>query len=253
MVVHEVHAIMSSLLILRCQKALYLLTHPSCWRAFGLRVAPSLEHAEVLREIHFDHLIDVGANRGQFSLMTRQIKPGIVVHAFEPLAEEAAVYRKVFQGESNVFLTETALGDSDGTATIHVSGRADSSSLLPIGELQSKLFPNTAEVGTKTISVRRLDGLPELWKQWNRALLKLDVQGFELSVLKGAREALSHCAFVYAECSEVPLYEGQALYPEVAGFLAKEGFQPARRANEQWVDGKMVQADHLFIRVARGQ
>lgn len=207
-----------------------------------------MEHSKVLQGIHFDHLIDVGANRGQFSLMTRLLKPGVAVHAFEPLAEEAAVYRRVFEGESGVVLTESALGDSDGSATIHVSGRADSSSLLPIGELQSKLFPNTAEIGTKTITVRRLDGLPEVWKGWNRALLKLDVQGFELSVLKGAREALGHCGYVYAECSEVPLYEGQALYPEVASFLGKQGFQPARRANEQWVDGKLVQADHLFIR-----
>jgi FkbM family methyltransferase len=240
---------MSSLLKLRLQKMAYALTHPGCWRALRLGVAPSLEHAAVLRGIQFDHLLDVGGNRGQFSLMTRLLKPGIAIHAFEPLPEEAAVYKKVFQGVNGVVLTESALGDTDGTATIHVSGRADSSSLLPIGELQAKLFPNTAEVGTQTISVRRLDGLPELWSGWSRALLKLDVQGFELPVLRGARQALRNCAYVYAECSEVPLYEGQALYPEVAAFLAQEGFQPARRANDQWVDGKLVQADHLFVRV----
>jgi hypothetical protein len=53
---------------------------------------------------------------------------------------------------------------------------------------------------------------------------------------------------VYAECSEVPLYTGQALYPEVAAFLAGHGFRPLRRINEQFDGDRLIQADHLFGR-----
>jgi hypothetical protein len=94
-----------------------------------------------------------------------------------------------------------------------------------------------------------LDEFQEVWYSARNALLKLDVQGFELSVLKGARSALKHCAFVYAECSEVALYSGQPLFHEVEAFLASEGFKPVKRSNEQWVRSKLIQADHLFERI----
>lgn len=239
---------MTQLFRLRLAKAWFAATHPVCWRALSLRVAPSIEHRDVLRSLRIDRLIDVGSNRGQFSLMTRLEHPTIPIHGFEPLPSEGKVYRQVFTGDSKVTLHELALGEVSGTAEIHLSRRADSSSLLPIGEMQSKLFPSTEEVGTFMVRVASLDELHDVWGAAREALLKLDVQGFELSVLKGARQALKNCSFVYAECSEIPLYTGQALFPEVVSFLGEEGFKPIRRSNEQWVNGKLIQADHLFAR-----
>ncbi len=239
---------MTELFRLRLAKAWFAATHPGCWKALSLRVAPSIEHREVIASLRMDRLIDAGANRGQFSLMTRMEHPTIPIHGFEPLPSEGSVYRTVFAGDSNVTLHEMALGESAGLAEIHLSRRADSSSLLPIGEMQSKLFPSTDEIGTLQVRVATLDELQDVWGPARKALLKLDVQGFELSVLKGAKKALKNCAFVYAECSEIPLYTGQALFPEVAAFLAAEGFKPVRRANEQFAEGRLVQADHLFAR-----
>lgn len=239
---------MTELFRLRLAKVWFAATHPSCWRALSLRVAPSIEHREVIASLRIDRLIDVGANRGQFSLMTRLEHPTISIHGFEPLQSEGKVYRQVFVGDPKVTLHEMALGETSGTAEMHLSRRADSSSLLPIGDMQSKLFPSTDEIGTLKVRIATLDELQDVWGTARKALLKLDVQGFELSVLKGARQALKNCAFVYAECSEIPLYTGQALFPEVSAFLAGEGFKPVRRANEQWVNGKLVQADHLFSR-----
>jgi FkbM family methyltransferase len=237
---------MTELFRLRLAKAWFAATHPGCWKALSLRVAPSIEHRDVIASLRIDRLIDAGANRGQFSLMTRLEHPTIPIHGFEPLPSEGKVYRQVFAGDSKVTLHEMALGETSGTAEIHLSRRADSSSLLPIGDMQAKLFPSTDEIGTLKVRVATLDELQDVWGSTRKALLKLDVQGFELSVLKGAKQALKNCAFVYAECSEIPLYTGQALFPEVAAFLAGQGFKPVRRANEQWVDGRLVQADHLF-------
>ncbi len=239
---------MSSLLQLRLQKLWFSASHPRCWRALRRGVAPALEHRQVLQAIECDRLLDVGANRGQFSLMLRLLQPHVPIHAYEPQPGEAAVYRSVFHGAADVQLHETALGDQPGTAELHLSGRRDSSSLLPIGELQATLFAGTAEVGTLGVPVATLDSLESHWRESSRAMLKLDVQGFELSVLRGARAALKRCAYVYAECSDVPLYTGQALYPEVADFLASAGFKPVRRHNEQWAEGRLVQADYLFGR-----
>ena len=83
----------------------------------------------------------------------------------------------------------------------------------------------------------------------SRGLLKIDVQGYELEVLRGAVQALKHCAYVYVECSEVPLYDGQALRPAVHEFLEKQSFVYRSRHNETCdSDGKVIQADYLFER-----
>jgi FkbM family methyltransferase len=240
---------MTKLFRLRLAKAWFAATHRGCWRALSLRVVPTIEHRGLIASLQIDQLIDVGANRGQFSLMTRLEHPNIPIYGFEPLPSEGKVYRQVFARDAMVTLHEMALGDTIGTAEIHLSRRADSSSLLPIGDMQTKLFPRTDEIGTLRVRVVTLDDLQDVWGPARNALLKLDVQGFELSVLKGAKCALKNCAYVYAECSEIPLYTGQALFPEVAAFLNDEGFKPVRRVNEQWVNGNLVQADHLFARV----
>jgi FkbM family methyltransferase len=174
---------------------------------------------------------------------------GVPLVAFEPIPTEAATFRKVHNKIPNVTLIESALGETAGTATLHLSKSADSSSLLPIGLRQTELHQNTAEVGTIEVPVYRLDDLEVHWRQKKRLLLKLDVQGFELSVLKGSLVALKHCAYVYAECSEVPLYDGQALRPEVEAFLEGQGFTIQSRQNEQWDQGELIQADYLFCRI----
>ena len=238
----------TDLMCLRFAKVWFALTRPRCWRALARGVAPSIEHREVLQNLDCDLVLDVGANRGQFTLMMRLLHPRVPVHAYEPLPTEAAVYRAVHGGQAGIELHELALGDQPGTAELHVSSRADSSSLLPIGELQAKFFPSTAEVGTKSVHVATLDSLDCHWKEATRALLKIDVQGVELNVLRGATAALRHCALVYVECSDVPLYDGQALRPEVEGFLQAQGFSPHGRFNHSFVNGRLVQADYLFDR-----
>ncbi len=239
---------MTSLLRLRARKFGFSLIHSSCWIPLLNRVAPSVEHESVIAGIDSDLLIDVGSNRGQFTLITRVVHPRILVHAFEPLPAEAAVYRRLLARRPGVTLHEVALGAEEGEAQLHVSAQPDSSSLLPIGELQTALFPTTGSTRTVRVLVRPLDSLPQVWAPARRAILKLDVQGFELNVLRGARRALANCAYVYAECSHVPLYTGQALYPEVEAFLSSEDFFPTCRNNEQWNGGRLIQADYLFER-----
>jgi FkbM family methyltransferase len=202
----------------------------------------------MLRSLAPDMVLDVGANRGQFTLMVRLLYPTMPIRAYEPLHDAVVEFERIHGRKSGIELYELALGDRTGSARLHVSGQSDSSSLLPIGELQARFFPNTTEVGIENVKVTTLDSLPVHWQTARRALLKLDVQGFELNVLRGATAALRHCAFVYAECSEVPLYTGQALRMEVEGFLQLQGFSVRGRFNPSFVGGQLIQADYLFGR-----
>src|ERR1039458_2284558 len=132
---------------LKIRKAFFSLTHPHCWRALSVRVVPAIEHRPVLAGLDCDAILDVGANRGQFSLICRLVKPDAPILAFEPLPSEAEVFRRVTSEFKNIQLHQVALGENAGEAKIHLSRSADSSSLLPIGELQRKLFRDTDEIG----------------------------------------------------------------------------------------------------------
>jgi hypothetical protein len=81
------------------------------------------------------------------------------------------------------------------------------------------------------------------------ALLKIDVQGFEMEVLRGAVEILSSFSSIYVECSFIELYSGQALINETIEFLYSAGFALAGLFNQTTDScGRPVQADVLFHR-----
>jgi FkbM family methyltransferase len=231
---------------LRLAKLWICLSRPICWRAFLYGVAPAIEHRNVLTSLSPDAVLDVGANRGQFSLACIMFFPGVPVCAFEPIPQEAAIFRRVHRRRPFVTLIESALGDNPGNATLHLSKSSDSSSLFPIGSKQKTLFPETEEIGTISVSVHNLDDFCCRWTSRSRQLLKIDVQGYELKVLRSATKTLQSCAYVYVECSEIPLYDGQALREEVQSFLENYGFVCSGRFNEHMVRGRLVQADYLF-------
>lgn len=238
-----------SLALTRLDKLLQALVS---WRLLSAllrhRVLAGAEHRRVLaREI--DTVVDIGANRGQFALAARRWAPNARVIAFEPLAGPAAVFRRVFAGDAKVILHQAAIGPSPARQAMHVSAKEDSSSLLPISDAQVAMFPGTQEAGTVEVRVARLDeflspdDLPAL------ALLKLDVQGFELDALMGCESLLDRFDWVYCECSYVELYTGQKLVDEVSVWLAERGFVAAGSFNHaRDGEGRVVQADFLFRR-----
>jgi FkbM family methyltransferase len=237
------------LLLLRWKKLIYCATHPWCWQPLRHGVAPSIDQAAMLRDLDFDLLLDAGANRGQFTLMATRVHRAVPVHAYEPHPGEAKTFRAIHGSNPKVVLHELALGEKEGNAELIISKQTDSSSLLPAAKALGALFAGTEPSGENCmVCVAPLDAFPLHWRNASKALLKVDVQGYELQVLKGARQALKHCAYVYVESSDVVLYEGQALFDEVKAFLEGEGFQLKSRSHEDIIDGKLIQADYLFAR-----
>ena len=215
-------------------------------------VAAGIEHKAVLCHINKClSFVDIGANRGQFALAVRQYHPCAIIFSFEPLPDPAGTFARIFANDSRTRLFQSAIGTEAGESIIHVSGRDDSSSLLPITSRQNQLFPGTGETGTMTITVGRLSHYLSETDIPGPALLKLDVQGYELNALKGCEELLHCFEWVYAECSFVELYEGQALAPEVIDWLREHGFNLAGKYNVcKDKSGQEIQADILFRRAA---
>ncbi len=228
-------------------KLLNILCEPLFVRALLQGAAAGTEHRRFLQSLDCRHVVDIGANCGQFALISRKCFEDARIDSFEPLAEPADRFEKVFAGDANTHLHRCAIGAEKATMTIHVSERDDSSSLLPIGKNQSELFPHTGEREVRETLVLPLDEAMDAAEISSPALLKIDVQGFELEVLKGCCSMLDRFCWIYVECSFIELYEGQALADEVIEYLAQHGFRLAGVYHMSY-DGKgiAVQADFLF-------
>ncbi|RMF15981.1 MAG: FkbM family methyltransferase, partial [Alphaproteobacteria bacterium] len=202
----------------KIDKALHILFagDPLWRRALRLGIGAAIEHVPSLKAMGpMTTVVDIGANRGQFALAARHVWPGVRIFSFEPLDGPAECAGRLFAHDDKFRLYRAAIAPQAGVATMHVAARDDSSSLLPIGEAQTKIFPGTEEVATVEVETGPLDVFLKARDIEPAALLKLDVQGFELEVLKGCEPLLDRFAAIYVECSFLPLYEGQALADEV--------------------------------------
>jgi FkbM family methyltransferase len=225
-------------------KAFRAALHPAYWPALARAVVPTIEHAPALASVEPATVIDVGANKGQFSRFAASRWPNADIFAFEPLPYPARKYRSVLGRRATLF--SCALGAAEGRLDMHVASRDDSSSLLSLGDRQKSLF-RMDEVATVPVEVHRLDTvLASLVTA--PALLKIDVQGYEFEVIQGLGGLAGKIEWIYVETSYVELYSGQRLHHEVAALLGDLGYEPTLEHNVMMDGAQKVQADNLFRR-----
>jgi FkbM family methyltransferase len=238
--------------ITQFRKALILARHPVWRRGLKLGIGATIEHRDLLCALSPCTVVDIGANVGQFTLLSRGLFPDARVFAFEPLARPAAKYHSLFDGDAQVRFFQAAVAPGAGRQQMHVSAHDDSSSLLPISQNQVEFAPGTQEVSREEVVLGPLDYFVNAAEIVGPALLKLDVQGFELEALKGCESLLPLFNHVYVEVSFFPLYEGQVLAAELIEWLAARGFHVCGGANPSYgKDRRIVQMDMLFKAGAR--
>lgn len=213
------------------------------------RVLAGSEHHYVLN-LKFKTIVDIGANRGQFALAARQYCPDAMIIAFEPLIKPAVVFNRLFAGDQAVKLHNVAISEEEGSLEMHVSKRDDSSSLLPIAQAQSDLYPGTEEVSTHDVNVGPLHKYIATSEISGMALLKIDVQGYEYQVLVGCHDLINKFSYVYCEASFIELYSNQKLAKDVIEWMEGNGFFLAGAYNFSYSkkNGQAIQADLLFKR-----
>jgi FkbM family methyltransferase len=194
-------------------------------------------------------VVDIGANRGQFALCIRRLYPQAQLFCFEPLRKPALSWVRNFGSDPRARLFNQAIAAESGSATMSVSRWDVSSSLLPFAQAQHDNFPLTEEASREVVETTTLEACIEPQAIRPPALLKLDVQGFELTALKGCGALLQRFDYVYVEASFIELYVGQALATEVIGFLFGHGFRLICVANPSYgKSARPIQADFLFAK-----
>jgi FkbM family methyltransferase len=234
----------------RIRKAVTLLSRPPFAIAMiKHRIAAAIEHLEPIALTKAATLIDIGANKGQFSLAFRHLRSSAQIIAFEPLPSAADRYEALFADARNVALHRVALSDSASTAVFHVTDRQDSSSLFKPGAGQQAAF-GVSEAVAINVPVERLDMTVELRSLAHPILIKIDIQGAELKALQGCAD-LELADFIYVELSFVELYEHQPLFNDVATYLMGRGFTLAGVFNQVTTAAfGPTQADFLFKRAS---
>jgi len=155
---------------------------------------------EWIQKKNISVVFDVGANEGQYAQELYEAGYVGSVVSFEPLSDAFASLKNRAQAIPNWKVVNTALGEKESCP-------------------ESKCY---------TQVMIRVERLASHWKQHcendESIWLKIDVQGFELSVLKGAGDFLRKAAAIELELSLVPLYEGQPLMCDLIRFLNENGF-----------------------------
>jgi FkbM family methyltransferase len=235
--------------VTRARKLARILVVPGYRTALRTGVAAAVEHERVDLPSDIRTVIDVGANRGQFALVAAHRWPAARIVCFEPLPAAGRRLAGVLAGLPGAELRHLALSDNPGEAHLHVARADDSSSLLPIGPRQVATFPGTDEVGVLPVQVSRLDHELAAADIVRPSLLKIDVQGGELQVLRGASGLLPLIDVVLVEGSFVELYSGQPLVHELVEFLGGQGFLlGGAGAPTTDAGGRVVQLDLVFTR-----
>ena len=98
----------------------------------------------------------------------------------------------------------------------------------------------------KKISVKRLDEFADLKNIERPSIMKLDVQGYELEVLKGSENILNYVDHIIIEISFVEIYENQACRNELIEFMKPYSFEEKDKCNISKIENKLFQEDVLF-------
>lgn len=208
--------------------------------------------ARCLKHFAIDSVLDVGANQGQFARDLRAAGYKGRIVSFEPLSgAHALLSARAERDAAWVIHPRSAVGDTNGTISINVSGNSVSSSVLPMLDAHAHAARDSVYVGSEQVPIVTLDSVTAQYlRDGERVFLKIDTQGFEWQVLDGARETLRRARGVHCEMSMVPLYEGQRLWKDVLERLEDGGFRfwSLQQGFTDERDGRTLQFDATFFR-----
>jgi FkbM family methyltransferase len=195
------------------------------------------EFTDMMLALHFlregDLFLDIGANIGSFTILASGVR-GADSWAFEPdLGTAACLDRNIdlnnLRGRVKVF--KTALGDSDGTVRF-------TRGLDTINHVVTDATQETHEVPSARLDTTLGDARP--------AMIKIDVEGYEEAVLRGAARTLA--------CDSLKLIEIETITPEIATTIENHGFvrrfyDPFTRRLMETSTG-LPQSNAIFVRDA---
>jgi len=184
-------------------------------------------------------IIHVGAHYGEE--LSEYVSNGIQdIILFEPISENFDILSdKVKDLNANIEGHQVALGSERGEFTMYVSDNEKQSSSILKPKVHLTHHPHVKFPSTETVEVHLLDDYDS--KDYN--FINMDVQGYELEVLKGGTKTLEHVDYVYCEVNRDEVYEDNAMIEELDEFLSSYNM---KRVETDWAGE--IWGDALYIR-----
>ena len=198
--------------------------------------------------------IDVGANCGEMAERLLRELTGATVYAFEPVPATFQHLRERASNLPGLRPVQAAAGAADGRVAIRVLSDDRFSSVLPMSADTAHRYGALSEpMSTITVPMVRLDDWAAIEGVKGASVLKIDVQGLELAVLRGARRLLEQqVVAVKCEAQLTPQYEGASTFAEIDLELRARGFI-LHQIHELWPLGNERQhvcLDALWLKPA---
>lgn len=207
-----------------------------------------LEHVPRSVRNNLSLVIDIGANEGQWLDYVLRMVPISRALVFEPNVHALKILERKFGGRPGIQLHNTALGSKQGPGLLYLTKSSDLASLLPPSDLLPQEYGAAAAVvDSVDVPIVPLDDVVEGTDTVD--LMKIDVQGYEAEVLKGAAETLRRTRVLLIEANFHSHYTGDLNFSTLEGLLrSQHGFEfwdlaPPHRG----VEGQALWADAVFI------
>ncbi|MCX8139908.1 MAG: FkbM family methyltransferase [Gemmataceae bacterium] len=183
---------------------------------------------------------DVGAYQGDFTALLLRHFPHLFVAAFEPTPPTFRYLERRFAEEPRVQVHNLALSDQTGWASYYLTERPVNNSLLPPAD--GAVLETIRVAVDKLDQFRRRDCRPV-------ALLKVDAQGHDLRILRGAEQILQQDRpWLFVEATFLPMYQQQDDPCDLWLFLREHGYRLAGLYNTHSTpQGLLAYTDCLFI------
>lgn len=187
-------------------------------------------------------IFDVGANRGSWAREARSIWPRASLVLFEPNETLQQSLNSVAQ-ELSARVVPELIGATSGEV-VNFNRMTDEHSTGSSVLSERSSVPRIVEKR----SLKTLDDYQEALEE--PALLKMDVQGYELEVLRGAEQCLQLVEAVLMEVALIETIEGAPLLREILNFMEDRGFvaHDIAEMHRRPLDNALSQIDLIFLK-----
>jgi len=195
-------------------------------------------------------IFDIGAYVGDITRTYRDTFPGASIYSFEPFPDSFAKLSQSVEGEG-VKCYQMAICEVDGRTKLQVNSDPTCNSLFPRPEAGAKYYPDEAEnIGQVEVETLTLDSFCNRENISEIDILKLDVEGAETRVLRGASSKLRNkqIGLIFTEVMFVPHYKGGCLFHEVTAVLGEQGYTLFNLYNlKRACDGQLRWGNAIFV------
>lgn len=191
-------------------------------------------------------IFDVGSNRGHVTKKYLNLYKNVMVYAFDPIEQFSIEYLKF---GINAKFHNLAFSDVEGIFTFNINKSLDTSSLLGSTKIGANSDEQCKTVNQIKVQTKTIDKFCSENKISKIDILKLDVQGAELAVLRGAKNLLKtkKIKLIYTEAYFKPQYITQPLFHEISGYLSDHGYYLADIINPYYNEKQLLWCDAIFV------